>query len=122
MLKYIDFILHNFRTCFTRSATYQWFVVIIVGLMLRSDYLGVTSIIRDLSLNSRTYENLIHFFRSSAWSLESLRETWFRVVKKTAPLSSVNDMVVLIGDGMKQTKEARRMRGVKNSFKSNRAK
>ncbi|MEI3615037.1 IS701 family transposase [Pseudogracilibacillus sp. SO30301A] len=113
MLKYIDSILHNFRSCFSRSAAYHWFVVIIVGLMLRSDHLGVTSIIRDLSLNSRTYESLIHFFRSSAWSLESLRQTWFRVVKKAAPLSYVNDMVVLIGDGMKQSKEARRMPGVK---------
>ncbi len=81
--------------------------------MIRSDHLGVTSIIRDLSLNSRTYESLIHFFRSSAWSLESLRETWFQVVKKAAPLSYVNDMVILIGDGMKQSKEARRMPGVK---------
>ena len=44
----------------------------IVGLMLRSDHLGTTSIIRDLSLNPACYEALNHFFRSSAWSLESL--------------------------------------------------
>ncbi|WP_237690763.1 hypothetical protein [Paenibacillus caui] len=34
-------------------------------------------------------------------------------MKRTAPLSYVNGMAVLIGDGMKQTKEARRMPGVK---------
>ncbi|MEI3612359.1 hypothetical protein [Pseudogracilibacillus sp. SO30301A] len=34
-------------------------------------------------------------------------------MKKAAPLSNVNDMVVLIGDGMRQSKEARRMPGVK---------
>lgn len=39
--------------------------------------------------------------------------TWLEIVKRTAPLSYVNGMVVLIGDGMKQTKEARRMPGVK---------
>ncbi|UOF92785.1 transposase [Fodinisporobacter ferrooxydans] len=84
-----------------------------MGLMLRSDHLGVTSVIRDLSLRAQCYESLIHFFRSSAWSLESLRMTWLQIVKRTAPLSYVNGMVVLIGDGMKQAKEARRMPGVK---------
>lgn len=113
MLKYIDSILLQFRRCFSRGAAYHWFVVTILGLMLRSDHLGVSSFIRDLSLSSRCYESLIHFFRSSAWSLESLRSTWLGVVKRMAPLSYVNGMVVLIGDGMKQTKEARRMPGVK---------
>ncbi|MDF9839661.1 MULTISPECIES: transposase [Paenibacillus] len=113
MPKTIDSLLHSFRPCFTRGAAYHWFVVIIMGFMLRSDHLGVTSIIRDLSLPARCYESLIHFFRSSAWSLESLRLTWIQIVKQTAPLSYVNGMVVLIGDGMKQTKEARRMPGVK---------
>jgi hypothetical protein len=81
--------------------------------MLRSDHLGVTSIIRDLSLSARFYESLIHFFRSSSWTLEALRLTWQQIVKRMAPLYVVNEMVVLIGDGMKQTKEAKRMPGVK---------
>jgi hypothetical protein len=113
MLKYIDSILCQFRSCFSREATFHWFVVIIVGLMLRSDHLGLTSIIRDLSLSDRSYETLIHFFRSSAWSLESLRQMWLQVVRRVAPLYSLNGAVILIGDGMKQAKEARRMPGVK---------
>lgn len=68
---------------------------------------------RDLSLPARRYETLIHFFRSSAWSLESLRLTWLKVVKRIAPLFHLNGRVVLVGDGMKQGKEARRMPGVK---------
>lgn len=113
MLKFIDSLLHSFRSCFSREATYHSFVVIILGLMLRSDHLGVTSIIRDLSLHARCYERLIHFFRSSAWTLESLRLKWLQIVKQRAPLAYVNGMVVLIGDGVKQSKEARRMPGVK---------
>jgi hypothetical protein len=113
MLKFLNEVLSSFRVCFSRTATFEWFVVIIVGLMLRTDHLGVTSIIRDLSLAPRHYETLIHFFRSSAWSLESLRVTWLQIVKRTAPIFYVNGMAVLIGDGMKQTKEARRMPGVK---------
>ncbi|WP_233277443.1 hypothetical protein [Paenibacillus durus] len=87
--------------------------MIIVGSMLRSDPLGVTSVIRDLSLNNRCYETLIHFFRSSAWSLESLRLAWLQTVRRAAPLLVVQDRVLLVGDGMKQAKEGRRMPGVK---------
>lgn len=113
MLKFMNEVLSAFRTCFSRTATFEWFVVIIVGLMLRTDRLGVTTLIRDLSLNPRGYETLIHFFRSSAWSLESIRLTWLQVVRRTAPLFYLNGAVVLVGDGMKQAKEARRMPGVK---------
>nr|WP_223070552.1 transposase [Paenibacillus caui] len=113
MLKTIDSILLQFRPCFSRQAAYHWFVIIITGLMLRSDHLGVTSIIRDLALHPRCYETLIHFFRSSAWSLDTLRVVWLQVVQRRAPLFYINGMVVLVGDGVKQGKEASRMPGVK---------
>lgn len=113
MLKYLNTLLQPFRSCFSRQATFEWFVVIVVGFMLRSDHLGVTSVIRDLSLNARCYETLIHFFRSSAWSMPSLQQTWLQVVRRFAPLLVIQDRVVLVGDGMKQAKEGRRMPGVK---------
>lgn len=94
-------------------AAFQWFVVVVVGLMLRADHLGLTSIIRDLSLAPRHYESLIHFFRSSARSLEGLRTAWLQVVRTHAPLVVRHGRVVLIGDGCKQGKEAQRMPGVK---------
>ena len=62
MLKKLDQILMLFERCFSRKASFHWFVVIVTGLMIRSDHLGVTSIIRDLSLNPSCYESLIHFF------------------------------------------------------------
>ncbi|WP_157685392.1 transposase [Paenibacillus donghaensis] len=113
MLKTLNELLLPFRSCFSRQATFEWFVVIVVGFMLRSDHLGVTSVIRDLSLNGRCYETLLHFFRSSAWSLPSLRQMWLQVVRRSAPLLVIQDRVVLVGDGMKQAKEGRRMPGVK---------
>nr|WP_229522428.1 transposase [Paenibacillus monticola] len=106
-------LLQPFRSCFSRQATFEWFVVLVVGFMLRSDHLGVTSVIRDLSLNSRCYETLIHFFRSSGWSTSTLRQKWLQVVCQHAPLLVVQGRMVLVGDGMKQVKEGRRMPGVK---------
>jgi len=81
--------------------------------MVRSDHLGVTSIVRDLALDSRHYESMIHFFRSSAWSLKSLRLAWQEAVHRFAPLHRVRGRIVLVGDGVKQAKEVRYMPGVK---------
>lgn len=113
MLKFMNEILCAFRACFSRAAAFEWFVVLVVGLMVRSDHLGVTSIIRELALHPRHYESMLHFFRSSAWSLESLRRTWLETVRRFAPLMVVRGRVVLVGDGMKQAKEGRHMPGVK---------
>ena len=94
--------------------------------MIRDEYLGVTSIIRILQINPDYYVNLLHFFRSDAWSLENLRIAWIGVAKKYAPLYLENGMAIMIGDGVKESKEGRRTPGVKrlhheseNSGKSN---
>ncbi|MBD2843914.1 transposase [Paenibacillus sp. IB182496] len=113
MLKFIDEALSTFRPCFSRKAAYEWFVVIVVGLMVRTDHWGLTAIVRGLALAPRHYESMVHFFRSTAWSLEALRLAWFKVVGRMAPLLYVRGRVVLVGDGMKQAKEGRRMPGVK---------
>lgn len=113
MLKFIESILVEFRCCFRREATFKWFVVCTVAMMLRSDRLGVTSAVRDLCLSPGCYECLLHFFRSGAYSLEDLRQMWYRVVRDRAPLAMCRSRVILVGDGVKQAKEGRRMPGVK---------
>ena len=84
--------------------------------MLRSDHLGATSVIRDLALSQGCYLSLIHFFRASSWSLDSIRERWFSAVKEFSPLYKEEGFHVLVGDGVKQSKEGRRMPGVKKLF------
>jgi len=62
MFKYVNSVLMGFRGCFNREITFHWFVVIVVGFMLRYDYTGITSIIRTLGLEPGGYEALVHFF------------------------------------------------------------
>ena len=116
MLKFIDKILCSFESCFSRKAAFQWFVVIVVGLMLRSDKLGLTSIIRDLALQQDSYLSMLHFFRASSWSLDDIRQRWFQTLKESAPLYREQEWCVLVGDGVKQSKEGRRIPGVKKLF------
>jgi len=112
MIELINNILMEFRSCFSREATFKWFVVIIAGLIVRTDFLGVTSVIRGLFL-SVDYMGLIGFFRSNAWSLETLTAKWCALVQKNAPIVKHGDAVVMVGDGVKESKEGRRMPGVK---------
>ncbi len=116
MLTFMNEIFAAFRGCFSRTAAFSWFVTIVTGLMVRSDRLGITSVIRDLGLSPRLYETMLHFFRSTSWSLEHLRQTWYKVVQQNAPVYREQGYTILIGDGVKQSKEARFMPGVKKMF------
>jgi hypothetical protein len=103
MFQRIEQLLKEFRPCFSRKAAFGWFVTVIVGFMLRSDQLGVTSVIRDLSLAPRCYEPLIHFFHSTAWKPETIRQTWWKLLAEKAPVYRVKKRCILIGDGVKQS-------------------
>ncbi len=59
---------------------------------------------------------MLHFFRASSWSLADIRRHWYSAVREYAPLYKEGDFHVLVGDGVKQSKEGRRMPGVKKLF------
>ena len=81
--------------------------------MVRYDHLGVTSVIRALSLDGNCYETMLHFFRSKAYQLSAIRQRWCEVVRGSGLLYQVDGKTVLIGDGVKQSKEAYHMPEVK---------
>ena len=115
MWQWINEILMQFKETIGDKRTHAWFVIIIVGLMARTDTLGVTSIVRALSLDGAAYPLLLHFFRSERVNLYSLEWRWQAIISKLPLLYRVNGMVVMIGDGVKQSKEGRFMPGVKKS-------
>lgn len=116
MLNFLEQKLSFFKSCFSRSAAFRWFVVVIAGLMTRTEFLGVTSFIRSLFIHPDRYESLLHFFRSKAFSTLSLKKAWHRLVLRDAPLYKLNGRTLLIGDGTKQPKEGFHMPGVKKLF------
>ena len=113
MLTFVGNILENFRKCFSREASFKWFVILVFGLIVRSDHLGVTAVIRELSLDPGWYIPFLNFFRSSAFTLTGLRKEWYRVVKASAPLTKVCNRAIIVGDGVKASKEGLKMPGVK---------
>jgi hypothetical protein len=81
--------------------------------MLRYDFAGITSIIRTLGLMPSGYEALVHFFASNAWTLSGIRQHWIHIVLNSGTLLQEEGMPILIGDGVKQSKEGKKMPGVK---------
>jgi DDE superfamily endonuclease len=113
MWNFLNGILMQFRDCFSRNASFKWFVTIVIGLMIRGDMLGVTSIVRDLSLSEGSYIPMLNFFRSSSWVLDRIIIKWCLIVKEHAPLCREDGMILLAGDGVKESKEGKKMPGVK---------
>ncbi len=112
----INTILEEFLRYFSREKAFHWLVVIVMGLMVHSDHLGVTSFIRELAIRPDLYETMLHFFRAASWDLVQVRQTWYETVKANAPICRESAWNILIGDGVKQSKEARHMPSVKKLF------
>jgi hypothetical protein len=66
-----------------------------------------------MSLSAASYPLLLHFFRSEDYLLNGLEMKWQKIIANSDLLLRVRDMVVMVGDGVKQSKEGRFMPGVK---------
>lgn len=112
MIRYLMRFFVFMSPAFSRQATYGWFVVAFVGLVLRYDTFGVSSIVRALYLTPESYNALLHFFHSTAWDVETfmaLWQTW--LIERNLPFR-VGDRPVFIGDHTKSPKDGRKIPAV----------
>ena len=92
----------------------MWFAVCVAGLTIRSEKLGVTSLVRALGLRGKCYSALLDNFHSNAIKLDQMSALWFQIVKKLFPDPvRFNGRLILVGDGIKVSKEGKKMPGVK---------
>ncbi len=105
------FSIHS-DLCRTRQATFAWFVVVVLGLLMRSDPLGVSSIVQALGLAPHTYPCLLHFFHSTAWTVERLMAYWWQWQTQHPFAFRVGDRIVLVADHTKTPKDGRKMPAV----------
>jgi len=113
MITEVEKIVTCFRSCFSREAAFDWFVIVVLAMILRLDHHGVTPIIRWLVLDPTHYNGRLWFFRAGSWRLEEVRNQWCQVVGEKFPLAYVNGRAVLLGDSIKVAKQAERMPAVK---------
>lgn len=113
MITEINNILSQFRSCFSRESSFSWFVITIVGFIVRLDHHGVSSVIRWLNLDPGKYTSLLLFFRASSWNLKEIQQRWWQIVLSYCPVITINGRYLIAGDGIKIAKEAKKMPGVK---------
>ena len=110
-------MVRQLRPAFARETTFRWFALCLVGLTVRPDLRGVTSIIRALGLKGVFYDRLLDFFHSKAIGVDLLAALWVRLLLSVLPVTlvpKIHDRPVLIGDGIKVAKSGRKMSAVKN--------
>ena len=113
MFAHLESILQDLRPCFSRQAAFEWFVIIVIGFLIRCDHLGLTSIVRWLFLAPESYDLILHFFRATSWQLDSLLSQWAHVAFKRYPCITFAGRALVLADGIKLGKEARRMPAIK---------
>ena len=112
MLTYLEGLFTFFRPAFKRQAAFAWFIIVVIGFIIRQDTFGVSSIIRALALLPGTYPQLLHFFHSSAYSCFSILELWWKWLKIERIGEVLNGRLIFIGDHTKNVKDGRKIPSV----------
>lgn len=106
-------VVRQLRGACTRQRTFLWMVLCLAGMTVRTDLLGVTSLVRGLGLLAVCYDRMLDLLHSHALQLEPLTRLWCGVVCRQAGLLRVAGRLVLVGDGIKIPKAGKKMPGVK---------
>src|SRR5487761_1453966 len=102
------------RPAFSRLRAFFWFATAVAGFSVRTELLGITSLVRALKLDARFYTKLVDHFHSPAVKLDLLTALWTRAVLRLFPQPlRINGRCVLVGDGIKVPKSGKKMPGVK---------
>ena len=104
------------RSACARTRTFCWMVLVLIGLSVRSDLAGVTSIVRAVWLQARTYRRLLYLFHTPALDLDKLTAGWIRLVLRLFRPLRLGSRLVFVADGIKVPKEGRMMPAVKKLF------
>jgi hypothetical protein len=109
----LEQIIVTLRPVFKREATFDWFVLLLWGVLLTTQPPAVTSYLNALGLGEVYYGQALHWFHSSAFSIDELCQGWGRWLKVHPNTQRLQGQRVYVGDGIKVRKEGRKMPGVK---------
>ena len=70
----LEQILGNLRPAFSREATFQWFILLVWGVVLNSQPSAITSYVNALGLTESYYHQALHWF-------DPIFRTKFEIIK-----------------------------------------
>jgi DDE superfamily endonuclease len=109
----LEQIILELRPAFRREATFEWFVLLLWGALLATQPPAITSYVNALGLSESYYHQALHWFHSSAFSIDGLCHQWNQWLNTHPNTHQLKGQLVYVGDGIKVGKEGRKMPGVK---------
>ena len=109
----IEQIIARFRPAFSRETPFEWFVLLLWGALLSHQPAAVTSYLNGLGLGEADYHRALHWFQSQAFRMDAVCLRWGRWLSSHPQVKALKGQRVYAGDGIKVSKEGRKMPGVK---------
>lgn len=109
----IEQILAKLRPAFSREVPFEWFVLLLWGVLLSHQPAAITSYLNGLGLNESFYGRALHWFNSQAFRIDEVCARWGQWLSKHTQAKTLKGQRVYAGDGIKVSKEGRKMPGVK---------
>ena len=106
------------RECCRHQRTFLWLLVVLIGLTIRTDIAGISSVVRTLGLKASHYDRLLALCHSQGAPVEALTSSWVRLVLKRFKPLRIDGRLVIIGDELKVAKEGKKMPAVKKLHQS----
>jgi len=105
--------IKKLRPACSRGRTFMWLALCLASMSIRTECLGVTSLIRAIGLKEKCYYRFLHIFHTSALKLDLLTACWIQLVTILFRPLMIGQHKVLVVDGLKIAKEGRKMPAVK---------
>ena len=109
----IEQIIATLRPAFSRESTFEWFVLLLWGVLLATQPPAVTSYLNAVGLGADYYGHALHWFHSSGYEIDHVCRRWGRWLSDQPYTYRLKGQRVYVGDGIKVSKEGRKMPGVK---------
>ncbi|MCL2934162.1 MAG: hypothetical protein MGG11_18540 [Trichodesmium sp. MAG_R03] len=109
----IEQILTNLRPVFSCHTTYEYFVILIWGILLCNQHRAVTSYLNTVGLTQHYYTQALHMSHSQGISAQNLSISWHKWLITHSKVHRLRGQPVYVGDGIKVGKEGKKMPAVK---------
>jgi hypothetical protein len=109
----IEQILQCLRPAFSREAAFKWLVIMVWGILLCNRAPAITSYLNAVGLSEYYYDHALHWFHATSWSAKTLSQRWHRWLSGHNHVKRLKGQLVYVGDGIKISKEGRKMPLVK---------
>ena len=116
MLDLFQFCLISFQSCFVSLPSFHNFVACVAAFIASPNPNCLSSLVRALSLEVNCYDQLEKFFKKANWSLDEIAFHLIHLIYQYAPLWTVNNNLVLIGDGFKVPTDTYKFPGLSKEY------